>query len=140
MSSLNDKIINDLVNNVYCRIARSKISGVGVIAVRDIPKGTNPFCGVRPIRFIPIDYDEIFKNPRIDPEVLKMVRDFYALKDRKILFPAVSLNEINISFFLNTSKKPNLKTTDGENFIAKRNIKKGEELNVDYDTLSDAWD
>ena len=33
----------NLKNNVYCRISRSKIHGVGVIAIKDIPKGINPF-------------------------------------------------------------------------------------------------
>ena len=37
------KIIHNLRNNVYCRISRSKIHGVGVIAIKDIPKGINPF-------------------------------------------------------------------------------------------------
>lgn len=37
------KLLKHLENDIYCRIGVSKISGVGVIAIKDIPSGTNPF-------------------------------------------------------------------------------------------------
>ncbi len=38
-----EELIKHLKNDVYCRLGVSKISGIGVIAIKDIPKGTNPF-------------------------------------------------------------------------------------------------
>jgi len=40
-----EKLLYHLENEVYCRIGVSHIrgAGVGVIAIRDIPKGINPF-------------------------------------------------------------------------------------------------
>ena len=43
---LNDK--NELLKvlgKTYCRLMPSKLGGVGVFAIRDIAKGTNPFEG-----------------------------------------------------------------------------------------------
>ncbi|MEK7521278.1 MAG: SET domain-containing protein [Patescibacteria group bacterium] len=133
-------IIRDLEKNVYCRIGISKIDGVGVIAIRDIPKGINPFGGVPQNKYTKVDAEKVLKNKKIHPEVIKMVKDFYSIIDGKIYFPDVSLNAINISFFMNTSKNANVGTENGETFRTKWKIKKGEELTVDYDKFSDRWD
>ncbi len=134
------KILLDLQKNIYCRISRSKISGVGVLAIRDIPKGENPFGGVPKNKYITIDADKVLRNPKIHPGVVRMAKDFYSIRDNKIYFPDSSLNAINISFFMNTSKNANIGTRDGETFFAKKKIKKGEELLVDYDLFSDKWE
>lgn len=137
---LKNKILQDLEKNIYCRIGRSKISGVGVLAIRNIPKGQNPFSGIAKNKFTAIDADKVLNNPKIHPEVIKMVKDFYSIRGGEIYFPDCSLNEINISFFMNTSKNANVDTKDGETFFVKKKIKKGEELLVDYDLFSDKWD
>ena len=36
-------LLKNLKLETWCRIGVSKIAGVGVIAIRDIPKNTNPF-------------------------------------------------------------------------------------------------
>ena len=43
MSKTKKKLLNHLNNDIYCRIGVSKIHGVGVIAIKDIPPNTNPF-------------------------------------------------------------------------------------------------
>ena len=79
----------------------------------------------------------VFANQKIDKEVKRMVKDFYVIMKNKLYLPNFSLNEINISFFLNRSKNPNVTDKDGEDFFASRNIKKGEELTVNYSNYSD---
>ena len=37
------KLLNNLKNDIYCRIKPSKKPGVGLFAIRDIPENTNPF-------------------------------------------------------------------------------------------------
>ncbi len=136
---LKKKIIKDLEKNVFVRLAPSKISGVGVFAIRDIPKGTNPFCGFNKIKFnTAVDPKEVFDNPKIHEGVKELVKDFYVIVDGKLYLPDCSLNDMNSSFYLNHSKKPNLETKEGENFVAKQNIKAGEELTVDYGTYADS--
>jgi SET domain-containing protein len=47
---------------------------------------------------------------------------------------------MDISYYLNDSKNPNIKTTDdGENFLTLRKIKKGEELQVAYKTYDEKY-
>ena len=41
--SIKQTILEHLKNNIYCRLKPSKIHGVGVFAIRNIPKNTNPF-------------------------------------------------------------------------------------------------
>ncbi len=51
------------------------------------------------------------------------------------MIPEYGLNGMDISFFLNHSKKPNIITTDeGNTFLTRRKIKKGEELTIGYNT------
>lgn len=129
--------IKDLEQNVYCRLRPSKVHGVGIFAIRDIPKGTNPFKSFLPYEFAEVDADAVLKNPKIDPAVKKMASDMYSIIDGKMYLYKGGLNGIDISFFLNHSEKPNLEAThDGEVFIALRKIKKGEELFSDHRTYA----
>lgn len=136
---LKEKVINDLINNVYCRFKPSKISGVGVFAIRDIPKGINPFKQFFPIgSSIKVNPQEVFDNPNIASGVKKMVRDLYVIDKGVLDLPVCSLNDLSIAFFVNSSKNPNLVTNNGETLVTKRKIKKGEELTADYGTYTDS--
>jgi len=132
MESRKQKVLNNL-KHTYCRIKKSKIHGIGVFAIKGIPKNTNPFLGIQKRRWHAFKPEEI-KN--LDKEIKKMIYDFLALKnDKEIFIPEHGLNGMDISFILNTSKMPNVKTIDGgENFKTIRKIKKGEELTVSYAT------
>ena len=129
--TLKSNIVKRL-KNTYCRLKPSKISGVGVFAVRDIPKNQNPFQGIK------YNYHELktsdFKN--FDKEVLKMIDNLFVIgKNGKVWVPESGLNGMDVSFFVNHSENPNLKTIDdGSNFITLRKVKKGEELTVSYGT------
>jgi hypothetical protein len=135
-----DDIIKDLENNVYCRIQTSPIHGVGVFAVRDVPRGTNPFVTHAKVEVVAIPEKEIMENEKIPRAVRDTVGAFYVVQNGNIYCDARSFNEINISYFLNHSDKPNLdaKEVDEETvFTANRDIRAGEELTADYATYSD---
>ena len=121
------------MKNTYCRLKPSKLNGVGVFAIRDIPKNKNPFLGVREQNWYEFKTSDL-KN--LDKATLEMVDDFFVIeKDNKVLIPEHGLNGMDISFFLNRSKNPNVKTTDeGSLFLTLRKIKKGEELTISYAT------
>lgn len=136
-----EKLIDNLRNDIYCRIAPSKISGVGVIAIRDIPKNTDPFrlTDGKCMKYKSINIDETeLKN--IDPEIKKMLNDFLGdptSNKNKYFVPELGLNSIDISFYMNHSKNNNIlikyeKDCEYFTFITKRNIKKGEELTINY--------
>ncbi len=126
-----DKILH-LLKNTYCRVKGSKIEGVGIFAVRDIPKGIDPFLGMRQEYWHKFSLAELKDLPT---SVLKMIDDFFVReKNNTVYIPEYGLNGIDISFFVNHSKKPNLKTKDGFKFVTARKIKAGEELTIDYNT------
>ncbi|KKQ27357.1 MAG: hypothetical protein US42_C0010G0004 [Candidatus Magasanikbacteria bacterium GW2011_GWC2_37_14] len=125
------KLINDIKNNTYCRLGASKIHGAGIIAIRDIPKNTNPFLMNREEKWLKANIKDFGK---LDKGIAEMIDAFFPAEgDGTIYLPDFGLNGINISYFLNTSKKPNVYTTNkGSVFKTLRKIKKGEELTIDY--------
>ena len=132
-------LLKNLKSDIYCRIKPSKKHGVGVFAIKDIPKNTNPFkvTGQECIkqRILNISKDDINK---LDPEVKKMIKDFYHEQDEVFGIPYRGLNGNDISFYMNTSKKPNIgfKSINNCNMVVfntNRKIKKGEELLINYD-------
>ncbi|MBU4204613.1 SET domain-containing protein [Patescibacteria group bacterium] len=129
--TLKSNIVKKL-KNTYCRLKPSKISGVGVFAVRDIPRNKDPFRGIKEQNWYEFKTSD-FKN--FDKEVLKMIDDFFVIeKDGSVLIPEFGLDGMDISFFPNNSENPNLKRIDDGSFSTLRKIKKGEELTVSYGT------
>lgn len=119
------------IKNTYCRLKPSKINGVGVFAIRDIPKNKGLFQRIRKQSWHELKSSD-FKN--FNKDILKMINDFFVIeKNGKVLAPEYGLDGMDISFFLNNSENPNIKTADGGfNFLTLRKIKKGEELTVSY--------
>ncbi len=135
------QILENLKSNIYCRLKQSPIHGVGLFAIRDIPKGVNPLRGCRPINWIGFDEKEL-KN--LDPAINKLVHDLCAMEDGKMWLPDFSLNGVDISFFINnSSENPNLEVVDSDEtngdymYITTREIKSGEELMIDYSTYDE---
>lgn len=136
-SIIKNSILKSL-KNTYCRLKSSKLSGVGVFAIRNIPKNRNPFEIIKRQRWHEFKIREL---KSLDKEVIKMIGDFFVIeKDGTVYIPKIGLNGMDISFFLNHSKNSNLKIIgDGKdeavNFKTTRKIKKGEELMVSYATF-----
>ena len=104
--------------------------GVGVFAIRDIPKNTNPFLNCRKVRWFKFTKKEISKLPS---EVAKMIKEFYGTDGNFHYIPSHGLNGNDISFYMNHSRKPNIWSKGGdEKFLTLRWIKRGEELFLDY--------
>jgi uncharacterized protein len=131
-------LIGNLQNDIYCRISTSETHGVGVFAIKDIPKGTNPFkysggnCFNQKI--IDISADEVKK---LDPGVKKIVQDFYHKSDNIYGIPYHGPNSQDISFYMNTSNTPNVGIYSDKKctmmaFKTLHQIKKGEELFINY--------
>ena len=133
-----DEFIKDLEENIYCRLRPSSVSGIGIFAIRDIPKGMNPLKNFLKCRYIEIDPKLVFENEKIDPAVKELVNDMYVIAEGKLNLWEGGLNALDIGFFINSSENPNMTADiDGESFIAARDIKRGEELFVDYGTYAE---
>jgi len=117
---------------VYVRLKPSKIHGVGVFAIRDIPKGRYVFQG---------DDDEMVwvdasATNRLGKEVKKLYQDFCVPRNGKYGCPR-NFNLLTLAWYLNHSDKPNMAADKNYNFYSARKIRKGEELTVDYETYCD---
>ncbi len=117
---------------VYTRIAPSKIHGVGVRAIIDIKKGTYIFYGDDE-ELIWINKSKLKKLPK---EIQKLYNDFCIKKNDMYGCPQ-NFNLMTPAWYLNHSPKPNVASDKNYCFYASRNIKKGEELTVDYSTYSE---
>lgn len=119
--------------NVYCRLAVSKIHGVGVGAVVNIPKGTIIFMGNEPpTREVPVSVVE-----SLPKNVQRLYNDFSVRAGDKYICPD-DFNELTVGWFFNDSDEPNIdciivrSRTDGFKFVANRDIVEGEELTMNY--------
>lgn len=120
------------LSDVYTRLAPT-VHGVGVVAIRPIPKGTDPFKNCDATGDV-LEIPEAELEAAPVPEAAKkMVRDFCALQDGLYFVPDYGIDAIDKSYFLNHSSEPNMTTLeDGERFVAARDIAAGEELTADY--------
>jgi SET domain-containing protein len=124
---------------VYARIRPSKIHGVGVFAIRDIPKGTKLFRE---------DDSELIWMKRSDlqldklPQGIRQLYDqFCLIKDKGETYGCPkSFNLMTVPWHLNHSKTPNVGCRRNYTFYALRDIRKGEELTADYHTYNEFTD
>ncbi len=121
--------------NSYTRLRPSKIHGVGVFAIRNIPKGVNIFSDDKS-EMIWID-KEIIQTK--SGEVRRFYDDFCVLSNQKYGCPK-GFNNLTIGWYINQpleDQEPNVVCNDEYDFFAAREICAGEELTVDYSTFSD---
>jgi len=106
--------------------------GVGVFAIRKIPKGTNVFAG-DDNEMVELDIGLLEK---LDPAERCLYEDFCVFEGRKMWCPR-NFNNLTVGWYLNHSEDPNVRHDKGYNFLAIRDIEKGEELTANYSTYSD---
>lgn len=128
--------VDYLNKTIWCKIAPSSIHGVGVFAIRDIPKGQ---------RLSDYEFDNL-SVPRLYllseaefelllPEIKELILDRILIPEelRSIPFLSPNCNQI-LQSFMNHSSHPN---SDGLKAI--KDIKKGEEVTEDYHILNSRW-
>ncbi len=134
---MNKKQFLHSLQDVYCRLAPTK-HGVGVVAIRSIPKGTDPFKNCDPWGDVITFSEKELAAARAPKEAKKLVRDLLVFQDGLYYAPNYSIDAIDKSYFLNHSRTPNMIVkNNGENFVTARRIRKGEELTSDYRTYDE---
>lgn len=137
---LKEKLCIRRLDKVYCKLKPSIIDGVGIFAIRDIPKGTNPFKGSY------MCTEAILCDPKkIGPEsIKKMLHDRYprskdplnsAKKDENKQIVPMYPNQLSWIDFLNYSKDPNIELFESGEWITTRDINVGEEVLEDPSKL-----
>jgi SET domain-containing protein len=126
------ELLRRVLADCYCRLQPSPIHGIGVFAVRDIPRGRNPFKTLRKYArpgYVRITDDELDALP---PKLCGMIRALFVPTEGAMYLPTSGTNLVHLIAYLNHSDTPNLRTADGFNFFARRRIIEGEELTVNY--------
>lgn len=115
----------------------SAVEGVGVFAIREIPRGCRAMFSA------PDAAGEWVSLPRHDVDTLpahaRQLVETYCLYDETQYFvPRNGFTKMDLALFLNHSDEPNIASVDdGAYFEALRDIAVGEELFIDYGTIVD---
>jgi FRG domain len=119
-------------SRVYVRLRPSKLDkkGVGVFAIRRIPKDTRIFADENEeLCWIP-------KSSLPKGKALRTLYEAFAVIEGDRYGCPTSFNRLTPAWFLNESKKPNTRCDENYDFYTLRNVVAGEELTVDYSTFS----
>ena len=132
-----EELLKELAGNTWVMIKPSPIEGIGVFAMQDIPEGCRSMFSKTTeneqwISISKIEVDNL-------PSHTKALIENYCLYDEENYFvPDYGFKKMDLVNFLNHSDTPNIiSINDGEFFEAIRDIKKGEELVIDYGEIVD---
>jgi len=128
-----EALLKQLQSQTYVMIKPSPLHGIGVFAIRDIPKGTKDIFSEGFGDWIKVSKDEVDALPMHSRELIEN----HCLFDEDSYFiPEYGFKLVDLVIYLNHSEAPNvISLNDGEQFEALVDIKEGEELLVDYGTI-----
>jgi len=130
MAPSKKQLLKHLNDEVYCRLGVSPVHGIGVFAIRAIPKGVNPMKSRLDFEELAFSHDEIKSLPR---SVRKEIDIFCYYTAQAVFIPSIGLNAMNMAVYMNHSKTPNVQYRPNGQLFTLRAIKAGEEVIMDYD-------
>lgn len=128
-----EELLNELQRETFITLKPSTIHGIGVFALCDIPKGCRDIFSKGVGNWIKLSIDDVEKLP----EHSKNLVETYCLFDEDHYYvPDYGFKVMDMVNYLNHSSEPNVcSVNDGEQYEALRDIKAGEELLVNYNSL-----
>jgi len=136
--TMNKKLLLDELNNhTYIMLKPSPVAGIGVFAIKNIPRGCRDMFSKPDVQ------DTWTKLSKVEVELLpqhaKLVIENYCLYDEENYYvPDHGFKKVDLSLFLNHSDNPNIiSIEEGNYFEAIRDIANGEELFIDYGEIVD---
>ena len=130
-----DILLQQLRSHTYVMIKPSPLHGIGVVAIRTIPKGTKNIFSEGMGEWIQVSKQEVETLPQSSKDLIEN----HCLFDEDHYFiPEYGFKLVDLVIYLNHSEIPNVRSlNEGEQFEALRDILEGEELLVDYGTIVD---
>jgi SET domain-containing protein len=128
-----EALLKELASSTYVMIKPSPLHGIGVFAIRDIPKGTSNIFSKGVGDWIKVSKEEVDALPQHSKDLIEN----HCLFDEDFYFiPDYGFKLVDLVIYLNHSETPNvISLNEGEEFEAIRDIANGEELLVDYGTI-----
>jgi len=129
-----EQLLKELQQHTYITIKPSAVHGIGVFAIRDIPKGCREIFSRNVGEWIKLSFAEVDALPEHSRNLIET----YCLYDEENYYvPDYGFKVMDLVNYLNHSSTPNIvSVNEGEEFEALRDIKVGEELFVDYHYLA----
>jgi SET domain-containing protein len=128
-----EALLKELATSTYVMIKPSPLHGIGVFAIKDIPKGTKNIFSKGVGDWIKVSKEEVEALPQHSKDLIEN----HCLFDENFYFiPDYGFKLVDLVIYINHSETPNvISLNDGEEFEAIRDIANGEELLVDYGTI-----
>lgn len=128
-----EALLKQLAESTYVMIKASPVHGIGVFAIRDIPKGTQDIFSQGIGEWIEVSKEEVEALPKHSRD---LIENHCLFDDKSYFIPNYGFKLVDLVIYLNHSETPNvISMNEGEYFEAIRDIKTGEELFVDYGTI-----
>ena len=129
------ELLNELQHETYVSLKPSATHGIGVFAIRDIPRGTRAIFSKETGEYIRLSMAEVAALPAHSRD---FIETYYLYDADHYFIPAHGCKVMDMANYLNHSASPNIVSVDeGRWFEATRNISEGEELFVDYGDIVD---
>ncbi len=131
-----DRLLDELRSRTYVALRPSPVAGIGVFAIRPIPKGCREMF--TPPRggddgFVAVPRSEIDTLP---DHARRLVETYCLYDESHYWVPEDGFKKMDLVHFLNHSDRPNVRSVeDGAWFEALVDIAEGEELFLDYGTI-----
>jgi SET domain-containing protein len=124
------ELLQELRDELYVMLKPSPVHGIGVFAIRNIPKGCRTIFSSYQAPWIKLPIKEVDKLP----EHSRNLVETYCLFDEENYYvPEYGFKIMDLVNYLNHSSSPNVQSiNDGEFFEALSDIPAGTELLVNY--------
>lgn len=128
-----DELLKELAQETFVALKPSPVHGIGVFAIRDIPKGTKNIFSMNVGEWIKIPIAEIEQLPQHSRNLVET----YCLYDESDYYvPDYGFKLMDLVNYLNHSASPNIiSVNDGEYFESIVDIPEGAELLVNYEAI-----
>jgi SET domain-containing protein len=128
-----EEIMNELYNNTYAMLKPSAVHGIGVFAIRDIPKGCRTIFSKGHGEWIKMAISEVNKLPAYSRE---LVETYCVFDEENYYVPDYGFKVMDMVCYLNHSFTPNIISVNhGEDFEALADIPSGTELLINYEQI-----
>jgi SET domain-containing protein len=127
------ELLRELSQETYAALKPSPVHGIGVFAIRDIPKGCKDIFSKNVGEWIKLPISDVEKLPEYSRQ---MIETYCVYDEQDYYVPDYGFKVVDMVNYLNHSSDPNLiSVNDGEYFEAVRDIPAGSELFVNYGTI-----
>jgi SET domain-containing protein len=129
-----EQLLLELRQDTYVMLKSSSLNGIGVFAIKDIPKGCRTIFSKDAGEWIKLSFEEVAQLPAPSR---KLIETYCLYDDENYFVPDYGFKLVDLVIYLNHSSEPNIISINhGEQFEALRTIKAGEELLLNYHSLA----